>query len=118
MDSEQPAAKASRKRQASPSTTLAVPHAAPSRAILPDPAKDALIDAVLGDIVGRLTQNGNLEDLVRRMGTAVAEQIRIDELAQRLATEYAAEISARLPAAIFAQSGGRAREPLDDRRGA
>jgi hypothetical protein len=119
MDSEQPAPKASRKRQASPSTTLVVPHAAPTSAAasLPDPAKDALIDAVLGDIVGRLTQNGTLEDLVHRMGTAVAEQIRIDDLAQRLATEYAAEISARLPAAIFAQSGGKARPPLDDRRG-
>jgi len=91
---------------------------APARTILPYAAKDALIDAVLGDIVGRLAQNGKLEDLVQRMGTAVAEQIRIDELAQRLATEYASDISARLPAAIFAQRGGGAREPLDDRRGA
>jgi hypothetical protein len=90
---------------------LAVPHAAPARAaaILSDPAKEALIDAVLGDIVGRLAQNGKLEDLVQRMSTAVAEQIRINDLAQLLAKEYASEVSALLPAAIFAQLGDAAR---------
>jgi hypothetical protein len=124
MDSDEPPAKTSRKRSSS-STVLALGHASSDRAsqvartaTLPEHAKDELIGAVLENIVGRLAQNGKMEDLVQRMGTAVAEQIRIDELAQRLATEYASDISARLPAAIFAQMGDRARKPLDDRRDA